>query len=87
MNNNETCNWTNPYSDSGDRGAAQADHTREYHPDHTHVFEDSPYDWEQKGQTHIAPGDGTKVTLRPETVQRCKVCRISPIEDRSGRCG
>ena len=84
--NNNTCNWINPWNDSGDRGAAQADHNREYHPGHEHVFEDSTYEWEQKGVMHIAPGDRTNRTPRPSTVQRCAECAIRSEQDQSGKC-
>lgn len=73
-----TCNWQNNWTDSGDRGMAQADHDRECHPDHAHVFADSPYEWEQAGQPHIANGERTNVTPRPVTVQRCVHCTITP---------
>jgi len=80
------CNWKNPWTDSGDRGAAQADHNRQYHPEHTHVFGDSTYDWEQAGMPHIANGDRDKRTPRPVTVQRCSMCSIREDDDKTGWC-
>ena len=82
------CNYISPYTDSGDRGADMADHNRIFHPDHEHVFGDSQYDWEQKGQMHIANGDRDKRTPRPETVQRCVVlgCSVREQDNMVGRC-
>lgn len=81
-----SCNWNNPWTDSGDRGAAQHEHERLYHPDHTHDWDYSKYEWEQKGATHIAPGDGTKITLRTDTVRRCIICGIRREDNQEGKC-
>jgi hypothetical protein len=82
-----TCEWVNPWRDSGDRGAAQHDHDRQYHPDHKHEWGWSRYEWEQKGEPHIAPGDKTKITPRPQTVVRCEVCAVGWRENKEGQCG
>ena len=75
--NNIACNYRSIYTDSGDRGADMADHMRAAHPDHTHVWVDSPYDWEQVGETYIIPLSGGVRGIRTVAVQRCATCRIS----------
>ena len=83
-----TCNYVSGYFDSGDRGADMAEHVRTFHPDHTHVFGDSTYDWEQKGVLHIADGERDRRTPRLEAVQRCTLdgCSVREGSDRSGQC-
>ena len=70
------CTYRSSWTDSGDKGADMADHNRAAHPDHSHVWGDSSYDWEQKGETYIVPLSGGVRGIRPETVQRCTVCHI-----------
>lgn len=41
------CTFRSSYSDSGDRGADTHEHMRAYHPDHTHVWGPSAYEWEK----------------------------------------
>ena len=78
-----TCNYRSAYSDSGDRGADMADHYRSFHPDHTHVWGDSTYDWEQAGEPFI---QWPYRLERNETVQRCTVCSIQVRDDQTGKC-
>jgi hypothetical protein len=80
------CVWINPWTDSGDRGAARVDHDRAFHPDHAHDWGWSDYEWEQKGAMHIAPGDKTVRTPRKNTVRRCIVCKIRKEDNREGDC-
>lgn len=81
-----TCNYRSSWTDSGDRGADMHEHNRAFHPDHTHVWGDSTYDWEQVGVMHIAPGERTLRSPRTETVQRCTVCGIRPVDNAEGKC-
>lgn len=83
---NIECNWKNPYTDSGDRGAARVDHDREFHPDHAHAWGDSSYKWEQIGETYVIPGSGGVIALREVTAHRCTVCRVSEENNREGQC-
>jgi len=46
MNNSETCTYRSSYSKSDDRGADMYEHQRSAHPDHTHVWGPSRYEWE-----------------------------------------
>lgn len=85
--NTSTCTYRSTWTDSGDRGADMHDHNRFFHPDHEHVWGPSTYEWEQAGRPHIAPGDRTNITPRPETVTRCTVCAITPSDDKAGLCG
>lgn len=80
------CVWVNTWTDSGDRGAAAVEHERHYHPDHVHDYDWSKYEWEQKGQPHIASGDRTRITPRPNTVMRCMICHIRKGDDQEGKC-
>lgn len=81
-----SCSYRSSYTDSGDRGMDMSSHIRAFHPDHTHVWGDSSYEWEQAGAMHIAEGAGMVRTPRPTTAQRCTVCSITPRDDQSGKC-
>lgn len=81
------CEWTNNFKtcQDGSREAAKYDHDRHNHPDHTHVFGDSPYDWEQIGANKVQWNRETRsadIVLRDSTVQRCIVenCHISEFD-------
>ena len=60
----DKCEWYNPWKDSGDRGAAKAEHDLINHPNHEHVWGDSPYHWDKEGVQRC-----TVCQVRPDEVQ------------------
>jgi hypothetical protein len=62
------------------------DHNQRFHPDHTHVWGPSTYEWEQAGTPFIIPLSGGVRGTRPVTVERCTVCAVGKDENREGMC-
>lgn len=79
----DTCFYRSGYRDSGDRGADMHEHNRSYHPDHSHTWGDSTYQWEQIGAPYYRNG---AEHVRTVSVQRCTICALAQDEDCAGRC-
>lgn len=68
-----SCLWENNWTDSGDRGAAQADHDRVHHADHVHdwTFVEARYPWQN--ERYIA-FNMARVSPQPW----CRFCGCTP---------